>query len=107
MKIVEQAAAENGLARVSKVAIEIGQFSGVEVDALEIAFSAYRKGTILEGAEIKYLTPPLLLFCRDCQNEYVGDVEDLRCPACEGSRYRVVQGRELKVKSISVLDEEK
>lgn len=101
MRIVEQAAAANGLARIGKVVLEIGQFSGVEVDALELAFSAYRKGTILEEAEIEYLTPPLLLFCRDCENEYVGDLEDLRCPACEGTRYKVVQGRELKVKSIA------
>lgn len=81
--------------------LEIGQFSGVEVHALEMAFSALCKGTVMEGARIEYQTPSLLLYCKDCQTEYLGDGEDLRCPACEGEHYQVVQGRELIVRSIT------
>ncbi len=80
--------------------LEIGQFSGVEVHALEMAFSALCPGTLLEGARIEYMTPSLLLFCKHCQTEYLGDGEDLRCPVCEGEQFKVVQGRELIVKSI-------
>ena len=84
--------------------LEIGQFSGVEAHALEMALSVLRPGTVLEDAEIEYQTPPLLLFCKDCQMEYAGDSEDLRCPACEGEHYQVLKGRELIVKSIVVED---
>lgn len=100
VRIVERSAKEHEIGRVSRVVLEIGQFSGVEVHALQQAFSALCPGTVMEGAHIEYLTPCLLLFCEDCQNEYLAGGDDLCCPACEGSNYKVRQGRELLVKSI-------
>ena len=86
---------------VSRIVLEIGQFSGVEVGALEFAFSVFKKGTILEGTEFEYQTPPLVLYCIECENQYLGDWEDLRCPVCMGTGFEVIQGRELAVKSIA------
>jgi len=101
VRIVEEAARANALVRVHKLTLEIGQFSGVEIDALEFAFRALTPGTVLETAEIEYVTPPLVLYCTQCENEYLGDLDDLRCPACMQSCFEVVQGRELAVKSIA------
>lgn len=80
--------------------LEIGQFSGVEVGSLEFSFRVFNKGTVMEGAEIEVLTPPLLLFCKRCENEYLGDFEDLRCPVCLVSEFNILQGKELMIKSI-------
>jgi hydrogenase nickel incorporation protein HypA/HybF len=80
--------------------LEIGQFSGVEVEALRFAFRAYCPGTLLAGVEIEYLSPPLVLYCLDCENEYLGSFEDTACPVCLQSSFEIVQGRELVVKSI-------
>jgi hydrogenase nickel incorporation protein HypA/HybF len=101
VRIVAEAARTNGLVRVHKVTLEIGQFSGVEIGALEFAFRALQRGTVLEAAEIEYVTQPLVLYCTQCENEYLGDLDDLRCPACMQSCFEVVQGRELMVKSIA------
>ena len=98
---MEDAARKNNLAYVSRMVLEIGPFSGVDVGALEFAFNVLRRGTLLEGAEIEYLVPPLVLYCSDCENEYLGEPEDLTCPACEGAHFEVVQGRELLVESIA------
>lgn len=100
IRIVEEAAQKNGLASISKVVLEIGQFSGVEIEALEFAFSAFKHDTILQDAIIEYLTPPLTLFCKECENQYLGDFDDLRCPACMGTHFEVIHGREMVVKSI-------
>ena len=86
---------------VSRIVLEIGPFSGVQVGALEFAFTAFKNGTILESAEFEYQTPPLLLYCKKCENEYVGDWEDLRCPVCMGTEFEIIQGRELIIKSIA------
>ena len=83
------------------VVLEIGQFSGVQVEALEFAFSVISDGTILEGAEMEYQTPPLVLCCMTCEAEYLSDLEDLGCPVCLGTQFEIVQGRELVVRSIS------
>ena len=61
----------------------------------------FKKGTILESAQIEYLTPPLMLFCKQCETEYLGDWEDLQCPACLNTDFDIIQGQELKIKSIA------
>jgi hydrogenase nickel incorporation protein HypA/HybF len=98
---VEEAAEANQLSCVSRIVLEIGQFSGVEVDALDFAFSVFKEGSILERAEIEYLSPPLMLFCKHCETEYLGDWEDLECPACLRTDFNIVQGQELRIKSIA------
>ena len=80
--------------------LEIGAFSGVEPELLQFAFSIIKKNTILEDSEIKINVPPLILFCNNCETDYLGDLEDLRCPVCLGEDFKVHQGRELRVKSI-------
>ena len=80
--------------------LEIGQFSGVEPELLHFAFEWVCKGTIIEKTEIEILTPPLLLYCRHCEIEYLGELEDLRCPVCLGEEFATLQGRDMLVKSI-------
>ena len=101
LRIVEGAALDNGLSFVQRVVLEIGSFSGVDATALEFALNVLRRGTVLASAEVEYQVPPLVLYCRDCEDEYVADVEDLACPACTGRQFDVVQGRELRVKTIA------
>lgn len=100
MNIAESAARENRLQHITRVVLEIGQFSGVEPELLRFAFEVIKKGTILERAEIEMQVPPLLLYCRECENEYLGEMEDLRCPVCLKEQFRVLQGREMVVRSI-------
>lgn len=80
--------------------LEIGRFSGVEPDLLRFAFDVIKKGTILEQAKIEMQSPPLLLYCRECENEYLGEIDDLRCPLCLKEQFRVVKGREMVVRLI-------
>lgn len=67
---------------------------------MRFAFEVIKKGTILERAEIEMQIPPLLLYCRECENEYLGEMDDLRCPVCLKEQFRVLQGREMVVRSI-------
>lgn len=100
LHIAERAARENNLKRIARVVLEIGQFSGVEPELLRHAFGVIKKGTILEQAEIEMQTPPLLLYCRICENEYLGEMDELRCPLCLKEEFNILKGREMVVKSI-------
>jgi len=100
VEIVEQAAAANGLKRVSRVLLEIGVLAGVEAGQLEFAFRLTAEGTVAEGAALEIQRIPLLLHCPACETEYVGDEEDMRCPGCLGERFELLTGRELLVQSI-------
>lgn len=100
MSIAESAVQKNNLKRVVRVVLEIGQFSGVEPELLRFAFKVIKKGTVLEQAEIEIEVPPLLLYCNECETEYLGEIDQLRCPGCLKERFKVIRGREMMVKSI-------
>lgn len=109
LQIVQNAAEENKLQKVTGLLVEIGQFSGVEPHALEFAWEFVSQGTIAEGSVLEMLCPPLTLFCLNCKNEYSGNLEDLRCPNCQSEQFEIRKGREMLVRSITgdqILDKE-
>ena len=97
---MEDAAKQNNLSQIQKVVLVIGQFSGVEPDLLQFAFDFITEDTIMKNVVIEIESPPLLLYCKNCETDYLGELEDLRCPACMGEDFVILQGRELLVKSI-------
>ena len=100
MRIVCESAAVNNLSQISQVELIIGPLSGVDVDALQFALNSIKSNTILEESEFIFHSPHLLLFCKNCQNEYVADCQDYVCPACQLTDYEIIQGCELLIKSI-------
>lgn len=72
----------------------------MEPELLRFAFEVIKKGTVLAQAEIVMESPPLLLHCRNCETEYLGELEELRCPACLQENFTVIRGREMLVRSI-------
>jgi hydrogenase nickel incorporation protein HypA/HybF len=96
-----EAARRNKLARITRITLEIGRFSGVEQGALELAFGFVKQGTLAAEAQLEILPSTLRLFCKNCQVEYTGEPEDLRCPNCQGEEFDILTGREMLVKSIA------
>ena len=72
----------------------------MQVDALQFALDVLRKDTLLSNAEFNFQTPPLLLYCRICENEYAAKLEDLICPGCMKADFEIRQGQELLIKAI-------
>jgi hydrogenase nickel incorporation protein HypA/HybF len=101
LRIVEQTMEEHGLTVARTVVMEIGKLSGVDREALEFAFEVVAPDTVLAGAEIQIVVPPILLGCRACSREYSAEIEDTRCPFCGSVDFDVLQGRELVVKSVA------
>lgn len=88
--------------QVREIEIEVGELSGVVVDALEFCMEAAVKESILEGAERKIIRQPGKARCRACS--HVFEIEDLysACPKCQHPGPEIIQGRELRVKSLLV-----
>ncbi len=87
---------------VREIEIEVGVFSGVVVDALEFAMESAVKGTILENAVCKIVTVQGKVRCTECRNEYETDNLFEICPKCKTCAPDIIQGRELRVKSLIV-----
>lgn len=97
----ENARKENAQA-VKEIEIEVGALSGVVIDALDFCMEAAVKDSILDGARWKITGIPGKGKCRECSLEF--EIEDLYtvCPKCSCAAPEIIQGKELRVKSILV-----
>ena len=105
LKLVEDAAAREGFARVRRLTLEAGALAGVEVRALRFALQALQPGTCLEGAEIEIDEPPAPAWCHQCcaSVEVRSRLDD--CPRCGGARLLPTGGTELRVRELIVHDD--
>lgn len=87
---------------VKEIEIEIGQLSGVVMEALEFSLEAAVKGTILEDARRKLIIVPGRARCTQCSTEYDTDTLFKTCPRCQACAPDVIHGRELRVKSLII-----
>ena len=87
---------------VREIEIEVGVFSGVVVDALEFAMESAVKGTMLENATCKIIVIQGIARCPNCHHEYETDELLKPCPECNTIAPGIIQGRELRVKSLMV-----
>lgn len=105
MNIVEictEEASKAGAGSVSKVELEIGTISGVIPDALEFSWDVAIKDSPLENATLKIHTVQARARCLDCNKEF--ELDDILnpCPSCNGFGNKILQGKELKIKAITV-----
>lgn len=100
LEIALQAAAANGLARVTGVTLRVGALAGVEVGALRFAWQVLTAGTAAEGAAMTVEDVPIIARCNFCECEFNPDPDDFTCPLCEGNDTNLIGGRELDLKSI-------
>jgi hydrogenase nickel incorporation protein HypA/HybF len=85
---------------ISAVELEVGQASGVVVEALEFAWESARKGTLLENADLVIHYVPLQILCRSCNRTYQpGDLFEV-CPSCGEVNPEIISGKELRVTAI-------
>lgn len=101
LQIVEANAGDAG--RVTKVRLEIGAFSGVEIAALRFCFDAVTRGTLAEGAALVIDDVPGTAFCFDCGTTVTIPERLSPCPHCAGGRLMPNGGDQMRVKDITVV----
>lgn len=92
--------------RIRTATLEIGELSGVEPHALSFAFEVISRGTLAEGCELVVQRPVLRIQCPVCEHQGDMDRELMGCPQCGQTPVRVIQGREMRLVSIDVEDED-
>lgn len=105
VEIAENSAVANGASQVSAVEVEIGEASGVVREALEFAWEAAAGSSeIVKGARLILNSIPLLMQCGKCGQHFSPAEVYEACSHCGEALANVVQGRELRVKSVTVED---
>ncbi len=88
--------------RVAKVVLLIGKFSGVEPELLKTALDFFKKGSVLEEAEVVLEIEELKLRCLECGEEFIKEKWDLTCPKCGSLRTEVISGDQMLLKSLEL-----
>lgn len=98
----EEQARKYGASGVERIDLEIGTLAGIEPDALAFAWEAGLPGTILANAERHIHFIQARARCMDCRHEF--DVLHLyeACPHCGNYFTELLQGQELKIKSLTL-----
>lgn len=87
---------------IDEIEIDIGCLSTVDIDAFDFAWSQAVKQTILEGADKKINSIKGKAKCLDCDASF--PLENLydACPICGAHLIDIIEGKELRVKSLIV-----
>lgn len=105
MNIIEIASDQakiNNLSVIDEIEIEIGRLSGVEIEALKFVMEIATKETILENSRTIFTLIPGLARCMICSTEFLINDFSEQCPECKQYNFHIIQGQELRVKSLNV-----
>lgn len=99
-RIVEEQAAAHGVARITRLRLEIGRFAGVEKDALAFAFDVVMRGSPAEGAELVVIDLPGQALCYDCMETVEIENRLDPCPRCGSGKLMPQGGDEMRIKDM-------
>ncbi len=104
--LAQDAALQAGAVQVKRVQIEVGAMSGVVPEALELGFTIASRETILEGAELRVMFIPVVIFCAPCGQE-VAPTSSLSicCPSCGTPSDDIRRGQELDLVSLEIVED--
>lgn len=103
LKIAENETSKAGAKSVEMIELEIGTLAGIEFDALDFVWPAAVKDTVLEKAVKKIDIIPAKGKCMECDTEFHLEYIYDPCPKCKNYLKGILQGKELRVKSLDVV----
>lgn len=102
VEIAEENARNAKSSVINEIELDIGSQSGVVLEALEFAMQSAVLGTMLENTKVKINPIPAKAACSQCQSEFYVEELYAACPECGNLFCEIIQGKELKVKSLKV-----
>lgn len=103
IEIVQEEVEKAHAVSVSKIELEIGTLSGVELDALEMAMAETIGQAGMKAAEIIYHSIEAKAICEECCNEFDPFDFNKVCPYCNSLHTNLLKGKELNIRSIEVI----
>ncbi len=95
-------AQKDGATSISTIELDVGKLSGVMVDSLNFCYDSACKGTLAESSELMINEVPAMALCKNCGESFEIDSFMALCPKCESYEIDILQGRELRLRAVSV-----
>jgi len=100
--IAEEEASKANASGIDDIEIEIGSISGIDVSALKFALDIAVKNTMLEKSMRKIIPIQGKGECIDCNSVFPLEGYYQPCPKCNSQAVNIIQGKELRIKSINI-----
>ena len=100
VEIAEESAKQSNTTVITEIELEVGELSGVVYEALEFAMVEAVKNTMLQNAKRIIIRIKGLAKCSECLHEFYVDDIFTPCPKCQSFKNDIIQGKELRVKSL-------
>ncbi len=105
LALVEQAeeiAAREGARRLASITVTVGSLSGVNPEALELAFPDAAENTIAQDAQLIIETVEARARCRGCGRESSPGFPFPVCEHCGSGDLEISAGQELLIKALEL-----
>lgn len=100
--IVCSKAKEENAKKINSIQLEIGELSGIMIDALEFGFEAATKNTLADGAMLRIDKIQGKALCKNCDKHFYIKNEYTPCPSCNDFNIELLEGKELNIKSFNI-----
>ena len=105
VELAEEEAAQRGGARVDAVHLKLGALGGVVKAALLSSFELACEGTSLEGSRLVIQDVPVVVYCSACDApRTLESIQLFISPQCKSPVSKVLEGRELQVIAMEILE---
>jgi len=102
LQTLEEQARLQKFSRVERVCLEIGPFSGVEVEALRFGFDVVMRDSLAAEARLEIIERPAEAWCLPCAATVPIAERFDACPRCGSHQLQVTGGEELRIKELEV-----
>lgn len=103
VRIAENETKKANAKKVEKIELEIGTLAGIALDSLDFVWPVAVKDSILEHAKREITIVQAKAKCNDCETIFKVDNFYDSCPVCSSNFKSIIQGKELRVKSLEVI----
>ncbi|WCE29597.1 hydrogenase maturation nickel metallochaperone HypA [Vibrio sp. SCSIO 43137] len=102
VQVIEEQAKAQNYSKVKTVYLDIGAFSGIEVDSMMFCFEVVCRGTLADSAKLVINQLAGKAWCFDCSKEVsISDRLD-PCPECNSLSIQAKGGEEMQIKELEV-----
>lgn len=95
-------AREANAKRVTRVKVTIGALSDATPESIQFYFSQLAPGTMIEGAQLEFVSAPGQAECPSCGHQFPIDDIYATCPNCNTFPIKVISGDGVYLSSLEV-----
>jgi hydrogenase nickel incorporation protein HypA/HybF len=105
MRIALEYAETNNAKEIISVTLRVGAIQNFIEDITQKYWNYISRGTIAEGARVKFINVPATFACKNCEEVYsveIRDVKVISCSKCGSLEAVHLTGKELSIEGIEI-----